>query len=279
MSSNPQTKKKVGLNSIISWGASVVIVGLVFKILHWHGGEYMIAIGLFTESFLFLILGFASMTVVDVNAPEDGKKATDINDLLSTAITPKVINELSAGFQQFNKTVAAVNQVTASFDVTKNLVKELETTTGDVKKFRDNMAVVSTGFDQFNKSLQAIGQLSVASQNMVGQITSSSKDIVGQMSTASKDVIDRMSTASSSMMKDFEGAAQGMKSFTKNVNDMNANFDQFTKTLSSINQMTASSATMLKEFEAATVGMKAYNKNLTDLAKIYQAQLDAFKKS
>jgi len=79
-------------------------------------------------------------------------------------------------------------------------------------------------------------------------------------------------------MKDFEGAAAGMKAFTKNVNEMNSNFDQFTKTLSSINQMTASSASMLKEFEAATVGMKAYNKNLTDLARVYQAQLDAFKK-
>jgi hypothetical protein len=70
-----------------------------------------------------------------------------------------------------------------------------------------------------------------------------------------------------------------MKSFVKNITDMNANFDQFTKTLGAINQMTASSATMLKEFEAATVGMKAYNKNLTDLSKVYQAQLDAFRKN
>jgi methyl-accepting chemotaxis protein len=209
----------------------------------------------------------------------DGKKAYDINDLLSTAITPKVITELSNGFAQFNKTVAAVNQVAGSFDVTKNLIKELESTTGDVTKFRNSMGVVSSGFEQFNKSLQTMGQLSVASENMVGQITASSKDIVNKMTGASKDVIDKMSSASQSMMKDFEGAAQGMKSFTKNVNEMNANFDTFTKTLSSINQMTASSASMLKEFESATNGMRAYNKNITDLVKIYQAQLDAFRKN
>jgi methyl-accepting chemotaxis protein len=183
------------------------------------------------------------MTVVEETP--DGKKSTDLNDLLSTAISPKVISDLSAGFAQFNKTVASVNQVAGSFDVTKNLIKEMETATGDVKKFRDNLATVSSGFDQFNKSIQAISQVSAAS---------------------------------SGMMKDFEGAAAGMKAFTKNVNEMNSNFDQFTKTLSSINQMTASSASMLKEFEAATVGMKAYNKNLTDLARVYQAQLDAFKK-
>jgi len=247
--SNPQQKgtRKPGLNSVISWGASIVIIGLMFKILHWQGGEYMIGLGLATESFLFGLLGFSAMEVVGAKGA-DGKveKASDINDLLSTAITPKVINELSAGFAQFNKTVAAVSQVAGSFDSTKNLIKEFDTATADLKKFRENMAMVGTGFDQFNKSLQAVSQMSASSQGM---------------------------------MKDFEAASAGMKSFSKNVTDMNAGIDTFNKTLGSINQMTASSATMMKEFEAATANMRAYNKNLADLAKIYQAQLDAFRKN
>jgi methyl-accepting chemotaxis protein len=247
MSSNPQNaKKKVGLNSVISWGASVVIIGLMFKILHWPGGELFIAAGLLTESFLFFILGLASMTVAEDTAKAGEHGGSALHDLLATSVTPKVIERLSMGFEQFNKTVASVNQVAGSFGTTEKLIKELETTTTDVAKFRNNMASVSTGFEQFNKALLAIGQ---------------------------------MSTASQGMMKDFEAAGQGMRSFTKNVTDMNASFDQFTKTLASINQMTASSATMLKEFEAATVGMKAYNKNLTDLTKVYQAQLDAFRKN
>jgi len=240
------TKKKIGLNSIISWGASVVIIGLMFKILHWHGGEIMIAIGLMTESLLFALLGFAAMSVVEEGAKEGDKGGSGLHDLLATAITPKVIERLSMGFQQFNKTVESVNQVAGSFNVTQNLIKELETTTGDVKKFRDNMSAVASGFDQFNKALQAIGQMSAASQGIT---------------------------------KDFESAGAGMKAFSKNITDMNSSFDQFTKTLAAINQMTASSATMLKEFEAATTGMKAYNKNLTDLTKVYQAQLDAFRKN
>ena len=246
MSSNPQAKKKIGLNTVISWGASVVIIGLMFKILHWPGGELFIAVGLLTESFLFFILGLASMTVVEDAAKGGDHGGNALHDLLATSITPKVIERLSMGFEQFNKTVASVNQVAGSFGTTEKLIKELETTTGDVAKFRTNMSAVSTGFDAFNKSLQSISAMSVSSQGM---------------------------------MKDFEAAGAGMKAFTKNVTDMNASFDQFSKTLAAINQMTASSATMLKEFEAATVGMKAYNKNLTDLTKVYQAQLDAFRKN
>ncbi len=262
------TKKKVGLNSVISWGASVVIIGLMFKILHWHGGEYMIAIGLLTESFLFGILGFASMVVIEETGGTEDKGGSGLHDLLATAISPKVIERLSMGFQQFNKTVESVNQVAGSFNVTQNLIKELETTTGDVKKFRDNVTSVASGFDQFNKALQAIGQLSSASQQAISQV-----------SEASKQTISQMSANSQSMMKDFEASSQGMKVFSKHVTEMNTSFDQFTKTLAAINQMTTSSASMLKEFEAATAGMKAYNKNLTDLTKVYQAQLDAFRKN
>lgn len=244
MSAQQKGKKKIGLNTVISWGASVVIIGLMFKILHWPGGEMFIAVGLITEAILFFILGVAAMAVVEEgdDAPGDGSK---LHDLLATSITPKVIESLSNGFQQFNKTVASVSQVAGSFNVTQNLIKELETTTGDVKKFRDNMTSVGTGFDQFNKSLQAVSQMSAASQTM---------------------------------MKDFDGASQGMKAFAKNVTEMNSSFDQFTKTIAAINQMTASSATMLKEFEAATTGMKAYTKNINDLNKIYAAQVEAFRK-
>jgi methyl-accepting chemotaxis protein len=247
MSSNSQQKgkKKIGLNTVISWGASVVIIGLMFKILHWPGGELFISAGLLTESFLFFILGIAAMNVEEEATPDAAGDGSKLHDLLATSITPKVIERLSAGFTQFNKTVESVNQVAGSFNVTQALIKEMESTTGDVKKFRDNMGAVAGGFDQFNKALQAIGQMSSVSQGMI---------------------------------KDMEVADQGIKAFAKNMNDMNASFGQFTQTLGAINQMTASSATMLKEFEAAAVGMKAYNKNLTDLSKVYQAQLEAFKR-
>ncbi len=235
-------KKKIGLNSVISWGASVVIVGLMFKILHWRGGEFMIAAGLITEAVLFAILGFASMAVVEETA--DGQKASGLDDLLATTITPKVIEKLGMGFQQFNKTVESVNQVAGSFNATQNFVKEIESANTDLKKFRDNMGSVATGFSEFNKSMIAVGQ---------------------------------MATSTQGMMKDFESAANGMKAFAKNMTDMNSSFDQFTKTIAAINQMTANSQTMLKEFEAATNSMKAYNANLTALSKVYAAQLQAFK--
>lgn len=48
-----QGKRTVG--AVYSIGASIVIVGALFKILHWPGASEMLMIGMFTESFLFFI--------------------------------------------------------------------------------------------------------------------------------------------------------------------------------------------------------------------------------
>ena len=84
-------KKKITLNSVVSWGATVVIIGLMFKIQHWKNGEWFITIGLTAEAVLFLILGFSAMAAPAHTAEEEHKKASGLDDLLATAITPKVI--------------------------------------------------------------------------------------------------------------------------------------------------------------------------------------------
>lgn len=43
------------VNIVYSAGASVVIVGALFKILHWPGASQVLMLGMFTEAFLFLI--------------------------------------------------------------------------------------------------------------------------------------------------------------------------------------------------------------------------------
>ena len=46
---------KTIVNIVYSAGASVVIIGALFKILHWPGASQVLMIGMFTEAFLFLI--------------------------------------------------------------------------------------------------------------------------------------------------------------------------------------------------------------------------------
>ena len=51
-------KGKRLLNFCYSWGASVVILGAMFKILHLPYGNTMLAVGMVTEFFVFFVFGF-----------------------------------------------------------------------------------------------------------------------------------------------------------------------------------------------------------------------------
>lgn len=63
---NTKTAKKI-MNMVYGLGASVVIIGALFKILHWElplgslgkiGGGTLLAVGLITEAFIFAISAF-----------------------------------------------------------------------------------------------------------------------------------------------------------------------------------------------------------------------------
>ncbi len=50
------------MNYAYSWGAAVVILGTLFKLLHLSGANLMLCIGMGTEVFVFLISGFERVT-------------------------------------------------------------------------------------------------------------------------------------------------------------------------------------------------------------------------
>ena len=45
------------INVIASFGAAIVIVGALFKILHWDGANEMLMVGMFTEAAIFILFG------------------------------------------------------------------------------------------------------------------------------------------------------------------------------------------------------------------------------
>lgn len=143
--------KKIGINTLISWGASVVIIGLTFKILHWPGGEWMIAIGLIVEAGLFFLMGYASLsepaqTPLTENTVvlEPSHAARNFEELLATTVDEQTIQRLKVSFDHFNKTVESVNSVTSSATATQNMMTEIEHATIEVQELRRNLSELNS---------------------------------------------------------------------------------------------------------------------------------------
>ena len=159
MNTTNKVERKVGINTLISWGASVVIIGVMFKILHWDGAEWMIGIGLAVESFLFFILGFDSLKAKDngvIARKQEVAPTAEMEKLLATSINPATIERLRMGFEQFTKTVDSVNQVEGSTAVMQDMLQEMMKATAEISALSNNLAQINMAYkaqlEAFRKS-------------------------------------------------------------------------------------------------------------------------------
>src|SRR5690606_23357422 len=122
-------------NFIIGLGASVVLLGALFKIQHWPGAGIMLTAGMITEAFLFAMLGLLPphkdyyweryYPNLDENphveAYRKGGKADNtlkvsasrsMDQMLEEAqITPANMKKLSENFQRFGQVVEQVKDI------------------------------------------------------------------------------------------------------------------------------------------------------------------------
>jgi gliding motility-associated protein GldL len=129
-------KKKINwLHIAISWGASIVILGAMFKITHFGGqmGTYMVGLGLSVEAILFFTLGFfppAEEPEWEKVYPELGVDYNDTNPsannrhssagtvaaldkmLTQADISPEKLNNLGEGLKQFSDKMSHINAIT-----------------------------------------------------------------------------------------------------------------------------------------------------------------------
>ncbi|MCR4878149.1 MAG: gliding motility protein GldL [Bacteroidales bacterium] len=146
---------------LYGWGAAVVILGALFKILHWPGANIMLMAGMFTESIIFFFSAFEPLHVeynwalvypelatgTDIELEETEKKSRREkkqqvkNDALSTTqaldkmleeakIGPELMESLASGMRNLSDNahkLAGVSDAVVSTDnYTSNLQKASE---------------------------------------------------------------------------------------------------------------------------------------------------------
>ncbi|GGH09215.1 gliding motility protein GldL [Sphingobacterium alkalisoli] len=162
------TKKKFGfsINTLINWGATVVIIGLMFKILNFKGGEWMIGVGLAVEALLFFIMGFMSAekdvdwTRVYPELDEDFRGELPTR---STPIPSNISQPIAGG------NTAALDKLLQDAKIDENLIGNLGDglrTFGDkvasISKVADTAAATNQFADKLNSASIGASQLSHA---------------------------------------------------------------------------------------------------------------------
>lgn len=130
-------------NTLINIGASIVVVGLIFKINHYKGAEIGIAIGLGTEALLFFILGLIAFANPEENAGyEPTNSGAGAFGISGVELDKDSKAKIEAGLKNFANNLAAISAAADAAAVTN--------------EFATKVKAASATFDQVNASLQQV---------------------------------------------------------------------------------------------------------------------------
>ena len=188
-------KKPYGIGNIVSWGATIVIIGLLFKIQHWPYGGTFISIGLIAEAFLFFILGFQReekdidwvRVYPELNEEFAGElpkasarpavaqgnfsNTAALDKMLEDAkIGPELISSLGEGLRTFGDKVNGISRVTDAGDATLAFTNKVKQATASY----DNLSV---SFEKASANLNEMANTNVDSKAYHDQVTNLAKNL------------------------------------------------------------------------------------------------------
>ncbi len=158
---------KMFMAKTYGWGATVVLIGAMFKIMHWPGSGFMLVAGLSTEAFIFFTSAFEPLhTEVDwslvypelAGVNEEDMESSDkkhnkggdgastsalqkFDDMIQKAeITPELFERLGTGLQNMNTTTEKLSDIANVTVVTNEYVDSFK----NAAKAANNLADVNS---------------------------------------------------------------------------------------------------------------------------------------
>ena len=223
---SPEIKQK--LAAAYSLGASVVIIGAMFKILHLPYAGQMLGIGMSVEAFLFA-LGIFDQPHKDY----EWDKVYDFEGKSNALISGDVPTQ-----SQSQSTGIVTN---SSRSVGLNYSETINDE--DVKKLSEGIKNLTTTAQQFSSLSNVVVATDIFVKNIDGAVLSTQKFIKNQ---------DSFNTATGLLSNSYQGISDGMEAVEKNTKLYAGKVDNINKNLSSINSIYE---IQLKNIQAQTEGI------------------------
>lgn len=294
-------------HKVNSWGASVVIVGALFKITHWPGATILLTLGLLTEALIFFIAGLEppheeidwTLVYPELKVSEDDEILSSIekgkekgkekaikttavgvlsvdsiskfDEMLKKAGDNNLFEKLGVGLTKLSENAAKLGDITDATVVTKEFSENVKNASKSVNNLSETYTKSANDFKNTSDNLTySFDGLSDAFQK-TAQTVSSNKD---KVDNAYQKLV-------SSMNLDFTSLADGNKEYNVKINALNKNLTA----INAIFEMQMGEANldeMVKDIQESSTHAKKYSeevsrlsKNLTALNGVYGKMLSA----
>lgn len=248
--SSPKGKKIVGY--AYGFGAAIVIIGALFKILHLPGAAVLLTAGMLTEAILFALSAFEDphkeyhwdLVFPQLEGGEGGpimsgatptpagpKAGNSIDDIAQAGkLSESDVQKLNDGIRKLSETASQISDVTAAVAASSNYARNMNAASDAIASFAATQSSLKSSSDSLFASY--------------------------------KTVAESMANVAS----DAEGYMKEMQGITKNLSAINASYEMQVKSISAQAEIVESVNTNLNKIGSAMQAASAQTEQFKDQA-------------
>ena len=281
-----QGKRVVGM--VYSIGAAVVIVGALFKIMHWPGASTVLIAGMCTEALLFMIgcldkphpefhwhevftqlLGHGTEPglLAEMQArpkPTLMGGAEGSSSASVPALNEKELESLKAGIGNLAKTAAQLSELSTVATATNKLTSKLDAASDAAEQFVSAGKIISEKSD-------ALGSVYAQVTQDMQNVAKGTKEYEVKVADVAKQLTS-LNAVYELQLQTLQKQVEAYKAQTEKVTGATAQVETLTAT---VKQMTDAAGNALKSQEAYVAGAKQLANQVADLNKVYGNMLNA----
>jgi gliding motility-associated protein GldL len=252
-------------------GATVVIIGALFKINHWPGGSLVITLGLLVEALIFFFSSFEPLheeldwtlvypELAGMSDPDEienfkekgydaGSRPTEkIDDILSGAgVDNEVMEKLGKGFNQLGESAAAMADIAGATVATKEFVSHMQSASSSIGGLNET----------YNSSADSLKESVTSLSSAYFETADAVKKSGGEIVNSYKEIADTLRGGSSSIVQGNKEYENQLTLLSKNLADLNSVYTN-----------------QIKETSEQMKGSQVLYSGLTDMINNLKASVD-----
>ena len=268
-------KFKVFMKYLYGWGASLVLIGALFKLTHWPGANAMLTVGLITEAIIFFFSAFEPLheeldwTLVypqlagldgQIEMPTDKETlpaSTDaigkFNSMIEKAGDTNLFEKFGDGIDKLSNQVTQMADVSDASLVTNEYTENMKGASG----------AVSNLIESYNKSAESVSYSS-------DSLSDSFNSVSEKVSSGGNEFADAYKRLTGSMDLDFSALKEGNSEYNGHISNLNKNLSA----LNAIFELQLNETDldqMMSDLQGSVEHSKIYNNEITKLGQKLEA--------
>ncbi|MCL2327508.1 MAG: gliding motility protein GldL [Bacteroidetes bacterium] len=290
---------------VYGWGASVVLLGALFKIQHYPGASLMLIVGLSTEALIFFFSAFEPLheeldwtlvypELAGLDEVEDGVSGKRVeggghsggtalqkfDELLEQGkLGPELFERLGDNLESLNTNVQNIGELTntavATDSFVSNVNKAADSASNLAGAFTASTSRMNETFDVIASSskqtAEAIAQAGMKSSQIIETSASQTASIIANSGSSYHQLLEGLNANFASIGDSSKEQAVQQDALTKNLSALNAVYELQLKNssgnLESTERITSGINTIMEDLKATADDVAKYK---TEISKLSQ---------